>query len=92
MASPRTNSTNPAFTSTPVSSSSGNQPLTFVGSPSLEDSFSDIESGTDVESSVEDRTEELTEGFMTGGCDCSGTLKCSNMLSKEAIIPILILI
>ena len=87
MASPPTNSTNPAFTSTPVSSSSGNPPLTFVGSLSLEDGFSDIESGTDVESSVEDRTEEeLTEEFIKGGCDCSGTPKCSDILTKEAII------
>ena len=87
MASPSTNSTNPAFISTPVSSSSGNPPLTFVGFSSLKDSFSDIESGTDVESSVEDRTEEeLTEGFIKGGCDCSGTPKCSDILTKEAII------
>ena len=86
MASPPTNSTNPAFTSTPVSSSFGNPPLTFVGSSSLEDSFSDIESGTDVESSVEDRTEEeLTEGFIKGGCDCSGTQNVQT-LTKEAII------
>ena len=87
MPSPPSNSTNPAFISTPVSSSSGNPPLTFVGSSSLEDSFNDIERSTDVESSVEDRSEEeLTEGFIKGDCDCSGTPKCSDILYKDAII------
>ena len=88
MAYSPSNSTCPEFTSTPVSSSSRNQSLPDAESSCLRDSLSDVESATDIETSVEDRTEEdLTERFIKDGCDCSiNTPKCSDTLTKQAII------